>query len=199
MHTNIHYKTSENLRTRMQREVDSRLSFFSPSALKDLYINYRIPIIKWLVKNYSVEVSLATELAQSAFAIFVEKSANGSLPEFKTETNIKSYLFAIAKNKFRERSRQQAKTTTLSDQHLKIVATDTTVIDAEKQEQIQLASKAFKKLGEKCQQLLQLAIVFKQSMQEIAEQLQYENTNTAKTQKYKCLIRLRKLYHQSPA
>ena len=168
-----------------------------PKVLKELYLNYRTPLIRWLIKSYSLEIEEATELAQSAFVIFVEKSANGSLPSFQSETNTKSYLFAIAKNKAREWKRQIRKTTPLNESHSEI--TDSLHLDLEdiKNEKIQIATIAFKRLGEKCQQLLQLAIVFKLSMQEIADQLKYENTNTAKNLKYKCLQRLRKLYTQS--
>ncbi len=179
---------------RMPGEGHPTLQTFSPAALKELYINYRLPLIQWLIKTYTIDVGEATELAQSAFAIFVEKSIGGSLPDFRTDSNIKSYLFAIAKNKARELKRQFRKTTSLTDGHLEIVEEEHSAGAEEKKRRVSLASKAFGQLGTKCQELLRLAIVFKLSMQEIAEQLHYENTNTAKTLKYKCLLRLRKLY-----
>lgn len=168
---------------------------FHSLALKKLYVQYRVSLIQWLVKTYSIEVSQATELAQSAFAIFIEKAAGGHLPDFKTDTNIKSYLFAIAKNKTREYFRQSNKVTTLTDGHLSIAEAGFMVPEEEaKYQDIRMATLAFRQLGEKCQQLLRLAVIFKQSMQEIAQELNYGNTNTAKTAKYKCLKRLRKLY-----
>ncbi|MEM1323574.1 MAG: sigma-70 family RNA polymerase sigma factor [Bacteroidota bacterium] len=178
----------------MSGEKHPSLPAFGPAALKDLYLKHRVPLIQWLIKTYVLDSSEATELAQRAFAIFVEKSASGTLPEFKTDSNVKSYLFAIAKNKARERRRQLRKVSALNEQQLDLVEDIDPSAEEEKKRRIQLASAAFAQLGEKCQQLLRLAIIFKLSMQEIARQLQYDNTNTVKTRKYKCLLRLRQLY-----
>ncbi len=181
----------------MPNEEQLTLQTFSPKALKELYVNYRVPLIKWIVKTYAVNVNEATELAQSAFAIFVEKSVGGTLPKFQRDTNVKSYLFGIAKNKVREWRRQYKKTTSLTETQISRVEVEDAGIEEEQKQKIRLASKAFDQLGTKCKELLKLAIVFKMSMQEIASQLNYENANTAKNLKYKCLLRLRKFYKQS--
>ena len=164
--------------------------------LKTIYLQYREQLVQWLIKYFSLPLEEATELCQEAFAIFLEKMLQENLPEFETNSNLKSYLFAIAKNKAYERSRRSNKhvplTTSLdpsdSGQELEEKLQQETLIDK--------ATAAFKLLGAKCQQLLHMAIVLKSSMQDIAIQLQYENAATAKNMKYKCLIQLRKHYRQ---
>ena len=53
---------------------------------------------------------------------------------------------------------------------------------------------ALKKLGEPCKSILEAYYIQKKSMPEIAESFGYTNADNAKTQKYKCLIRLKKLF-----
>ena len=49
-------------------------------------------------------------------------------------------------------------------------------------------------LGEPCKTLIQDFYIHKKSMDEIAEKFGYTNADNAKTQKYKCLQRLKKYF-----
>ena len=57
-----------------------------------------------------------------------------------------------------------------------------------------LMETAMNKIGEPCKSLLDGYYLQKKSMQEIAEIFGYTNSDNAKTQKYKCLVRLKKLF-----
>lgn len=50
------------------------------------------------------------------------------------------------------------------------------------------------KIGEPCKSLLDAYYIQKKNMQEIAADFGYTNADNAKTQKYKCLLRLKKLF-----
>ena len=50
------------------------------------------------------------------------------------------------------------------------------------------------KIGEPCKSLLDAYYIQKKHMQEIATDFGYTNADNAKTQKYKCLVRLKKLF-----
>ena len=50
------------------------------------------------------------------------------------------------------------------------------------------------KIGEPCKSLLEAFYINKKQMQEIAHEFKYTNADNAKTQKYKCLVRLKKLF-----
>ena len=49
-------------------------------------------------------------------------------------------------------------------------------------------------LGEPCRTILEDFFIRDFSMQQITEKMGYTNTDNAKNQKYKCLIRLKKLF-----
>ena len=52
------------------------------------------------------------------------------------------------------------------------------------------------KLGDPCKRLLLLYYKEGLSMQQIADQLGYKNSDTAKNQKCKCIVRLRNLFKE---
>jgi RNA polymerase sigma factor (sigma-70 family) len=51
-------------------------------------------------------------------------------------------------------------------------------------------------LGEPCKTIIQDFYIHSLSMQDICEKFGYTNTDNAKTQKYKCLQRLKKIFFQ---
>jgi DNA-directed RNA polymerase specialized sigma24 family protein len=53
---------------------------------------------------------------------------------------------------------------------------------------------AMRSLGEPCKSLLEAFYIQKKQMVEIAEEFGYTNADNAKNQKYKCLMRLKKLF-----
>jgi DNA-directed RNA polymerase specialized sigma24 family protein len=53
---------------------------------------------------------------------------------------------------------------------------------------------ALNKIGEPCKSLLEAYYLQKKNMLEIAADFGYTNADNAKTQKYKCLVRLKKLF-----
>jgi len=58
---------------------------------------------------------------------------------------------------------------------------------------------ALDQVGEPCRTLLKDFYHNNKSMQEIATEFGYTNPDNAKTQKYKCLVRLRKLFYNMQA
>jgi hypothetical protein len=57
-----------------------------------------------------------------------------------------------------------------------------------------MMEKAILGLGEPCKSLLEAFYIEKKNMQEIAVGFGYTNAENAKTQKYKCLMRLKKIF-----
>lgn len=162
------------------------------SALEILYLKYRVPLLKFLVKHYTLEIADAIDIAQEAFAIFLQKAVSNELPAFEKESNLKSFLFAIAKNKFRENARVSKKIKLVAEfPYMENQDTEDWLV---KEEKIQRAEAAFAQLDQKCRLLLHHAIVLKTSMREIARLLEYKNAATAKNLKLKCLRKLRRFF-----
>ena len=57
-----------------------------------------------------------------------------------------------------------------------------------------IMEKAIGSLGEPCKSLIEAFYIQKRNMQDIASQFGYTNADNAKNQKYKCLMRLKKLF-----
>ena len=55
---------------------------------------------------------------------------------------------------------------------------------------------ALQQLGEPCKTIMEDFYIKNRSMQDICEKFGYTNADNAKTQKYKCLQRLKKLFFQ---
>ena len=69
-------------------------------------------------------------------------------------------------------------------------------IEDDKVEQAKIIQDCIASLGETCKRILTYYYFEKMSMQEIAEKLEFANTDTAKTKKYKCKKRLDSLVKQ---
>ena len=54
--------------------------------------------------------------------------------------------------------------------------------------------RALGSLGEPCKSLIEAYYIHKKGMADIAEEFGYTNADNAKNQKYKCLMRLKKLF-----
>jgi RNA polymerase sigma factor (sigma-70 family) len=57
-----------------------------------------------------------------------------------------------------------------------------------------MMEKAINSIGEPCKSLLEAFYIQKRGMQEIAATFGYTNADNAKNQKYKCLVRLKKIF-----
>ena len=65
---------------------------------------------------------------------------------------------------------------------------------AQKEAAFDIMDRALNSLGEPCKSLLEAYYLNKKGMQEIAAEFGYTNSDNAKNQKYKCLIRLKKMF-----
>jgi len=64
----------------------------------------------------------------------------------------------------------------------------------EQEENISQMKKALMKLGEPCNTIISDFYLYDASMQDICEKFGYTNPDNAKNQKYKCLVRLKRIF-----
>lgn len=75
------------------------------------------------------------------------------------------------------------------------VSVDDELEEHEKRDaEFEMMNKAISSLGEPCKSLLEAYYLQKQNMQVIAASFGYTNSDNAKNQKYKCLMRLKKIF-----
>lgn len=175
-------------------ELIARIKSGDPKALEKLYADYRTEFIQWGISVNHAEAEDAKDVYQQSVIILYENIVNGRLIEMKS--NMKTYLFAIGKNKFAELNRKKKHTMAITPEN-SVDVTDTEDLSSEKTDQlILLSKKALEKLGAPCKTLLELYYYHKRTMSEIAQSLGYKNEDSAKNQKYKCLNRLKEIFFQ---
>jgi len=162
-------------------------------ALENIYTLYRRGFIEWTTKSYGISTDQALDIYQQTILVFYENIQSGKLSG--VQSSIRTYLFAIGKNKVHELYRYQGRIRN-SDHPLPDYE-ETTVDDPEGNERLLELSKAcLSKLGDPCKRILESYYYHRKSMQEIAAELGYKNEQTAKNQKYKCMLRLREMFKQ---
>ena len=162
-------------------------------TLENIYTMYRKGFIEWTSATFRITSDQALDLYQQAFLSFYENVVKGKLDEVKS--SIKTYLFAIGKYKVHELYRKQSRIRVIN-----IEVPDCEDVPGEDPEcnerLLELSKACLVKLGDPCKRILESYYYHRKSMQEIAGMMGYKNEETAKNQKYKCLLRLREMFRQ---
>ena len=160
--------------------------------------NYHI-INGWLIKNGGSSTD-AADLFQEAMVVLFGKAQDA---EFRLTCSIGTYLFAISKHlwykKLQKRGRDpvflQDNTGDDDDEGGGMVWEDEVNVHEEREAHYDQLNNALEQIGEPCRSILKAYYHHDKNMQEIAADFGYTNPDNAKNQKYKCLTRLRKLFH----
>ncbi len=161
-------------------------------ALKKLYKN-NYPSIAHFVLNNSGTEEEAKDVYQDSVIIFYEKIQN---PSFELNCLVKTFLYSVARRlwlkKLAEKERYVGKVTDFEDF---LDFSDLEMQEADENElRFEQMEKALDQIGEPCRTILKDFYIHRLSMQDIAEKMGYTGTDNAKTQKYKCLQRLKKIF-----
>ncbi len=134
----------------------------------------------------------ARDVFQDAMVVLYEKSKD---PNFQLTSQIKTYLYSVCRRLWLKRLQQSSKFVAPVDGLSEVVPVEEEIGLKEKLDSdFELMDSAMKSLGEPCKSLLEAYYINKKHMTEIAEDFGYTNADNAKTQKYKCLVRLKKLF-----
>ncbi|KAA3612474.1 MAG: sigma-70 family RNA polymerase sigma factor [Calditrichaeota bacterium] len=163
-------------------EVLRRIKANDRTVLGELYISNE-RIISSYIKNHGGGAADIADLLQEAIIVLWQ---NVNAGRFELSAKISTYLFAIAKNKWMAEKRRQKKL----DHNIESLENKTdgnnsldNLID---DEQKLLVREALQKLEPPCKELLLLFYFEERSMNEIAEILNFANSNVAKAKKYQC-------------
>ena len=173
--------------------IISSLANGDSQTIKFIYKSYYSTVEKMVFKmNGSVDD--AYDIFQDTVTIIYEKAKADDL---HLTCKFSTYLVAIAKhlwlNKLTRRKKQSF--SVLHDNMDESVSVESDINQFhEFENNVSKLQECFVQIGEPCNGLLKAFYVDNKSMQEIAVNFGYTNTDNAKTQKYKCLNRLRKLF-----
>jgi len=158
---------------------------------EDVYKTYRNAFIAWSIRSFNCNRAEAIEIYQQVMIILYEHIINGKIQNVNSK--LKTYLYGIAKNKFREKWRAEKALTSMDEVNCDALT------EEEKEDngaQIEAVKIAIQKLGDPCKAILECVYYHKMKSRDIAAALDYKNADTVKNLKYKCLRRLRSIYHE---
>lgn len=151
--------------------------------------NYNL--VQALVINNNGSAEDAKDIFQETMIVLYEKVQS---PAFELNCSIRTFVYSVARRLWLKRLMQQNRFP-VADGHEDVVAVDDEVEEHEKRNtEFNMMEKAMSGLGEPCKSLLEAYYMQKKNMQEIALSFGYTNPENAKNQKYKCLMRLKRLF-----
>jgi RNA polymerase sigma factor (sigma-70 family) len=148
--------------------------------------------IQSLIINNNGSADDAKDIFQEAMIVLYEKARSGS---FELNCQIKTYLYSVARRLWLKRLQQASRYSGDIGHAEAVVPVEDDIEEHTRRDQeFEMMNNAIGSLGEPCKSLLEAFYLQKKNMQEIAADFGYTNAENAKTQKYKCLIRLKKIF-----
>lgn len=162
------------------------------SVLNVLYKLYFGSINHFIITNSGSEDD-AKDIFQEAIIVFYQNIRNQN---FELNCKIKTYLYSVSRLMWLKKIKKaSAIVGDITDFEGFITIDDTEAANMEEREiQFNKMAVALSELGEPCKTLIEDFYIKQLSMSQISEKFGYTNSDNAKTQKYKCLMRLKKLF-----
>ncbi len=165
----------------------------SESAIKRLYVSY-FPMVLQLIINNNGTADDAKDIYQEAIIVLYNKIKKG---DFELNSKLKTFIYSVCRRLWLKRLSQMNRYGgDIHDFQEFLPVEDEVEQHAERDLQFARMQSALQLLGEPCKTIIEDFYINNRSMQEICESFGYTNADNAKTQKYKCLQRLKKLFFQ---
>ncbi len=161
------------------REILDRISKGDERALDYLYKKYYKMMTNLVLKNNGT-IDEAKDVYQEALVAFWQKAASGKLV---LTSKISTFLYSICLNQWRKELDRKSR---LSNEE--VDKEEFQSHDAE--ERYKIVMQCIGELGDTCKRILTYYYFDGLNMSDIAEQMNFANTDTAKTKKYKCKKKL---------
>ncbi|WP_245860661.1 RNA polymerase sigma factor [Thermoflavifilum aggregans] len=168
-----------------------RLLCHDREALQQIYDSC-FPMIRALVKKNNGFEEDAEDIFQETLIILLERAQS---PDFVLTCRLKTYIYAVSRHLWLKRLESAQRQLPLADGLADWIPVADDIAQHEERDQaFRNMEAALNQLGEPCRSLLEQYYIMNKSMAEIAEIFGYTNADNAKTQKYKCLMRLKKIF-----
>ncbi|NND32234.1 MAG: RNA polymerase sigma factor [Saprospiraceae bacterium] len=169
-----------------------QLKYGNPQVLGEMYRQYRTDFIVWMTANYQCSSDVARDIYQDTMITIIGKAQKGELDHLSC--SLKTYLYGVAKNKYKEYLRKNGRHMQVEDIAWESLAKESG--DDRTGPHLELVKRSLETLGDPCRSVLELYYYHGMSMEEIAKQLPYKNSNTVKNMKYKCLNKLKEIFNK---
>lgn len=176
---------------RNEKALLQGLACSDKKAIETIYReNYNM--IQSLVVNNNGSADDARDIFQEAMIVLYEKVRSGS---FELNCLIKTYVYSVSRRLWLKRLQQMNHYSQVSDNLQETIPVEEEIEENERiNYEFQAMDRAISSLGEPCKSLLEAYYLNRKNMQEIAQSFGYTNADNAKNQKYKCLMRLKKIF-----
>jgi RNA polymerase sigma factor (sigma-70 family) len=167
-----------------------------PKTLEKLYNDYRRPFIVWSVQSYHCEEEDAIEIFQKAFTVMYLNVRNGKLVTLTS--SLKTYLFSIGKNLFREKFRDKhAQYVPIDDQNSHLIMgdqVDNSILEGyQNDHQREVVRGLLDQIGDPCRKLLQLIFIECMPSKEVIAAMGYSDDRVVRKRKSLCLKQMREI------
>ena len=181
----------------MEQHYIEALKTDNNTVIQELYYANRITFLVF-IKRYQISEEDGIDIYQEAFISLRKHAISGKLNE--VQCSLKTYLFGIGKNLAYKKIKENAVKTNY-DSKLHLVELDYEEIEVESESELTKEQKAlqyyFKKLGKSCQQMLTLSFFRGLTNEEIASLEGYESESVVRSQKSRCLKKIKELIKNS--
>ena len=149
-------------------------------------------MVQAFVLNNNGSYDDARDIFQEAMIALYEKAQSES---FVLTCQIKTYVYSICRRLWLKKLQQMGRFSNQVDNlDENIPVEEDLEIHQKRNAEFVIMERAMNSLGEPCKSLLEGYYLKKMGMQELASEFGYTNADNAKNQKYKCLMRLKKLF-----
>lgn len=160
-------------------------------AVETIYARH-FPMVQSLIINNNGSSEDARDIFQEAMIVLYERAKS---PDFQLQCQMKTYLYSVCRRLWLKRLAQaQRYMPPVTGMEDTVHVEEDVDQHEQKNMEFQMMEKALLGLGEPCKSLMEAFYIQKKNMSEIASSFGYTNPENAKNQKYKCLVRLRKLF-----
>lgn len=186
--------------TKYQERLDSEypklvsdLQAGNQHRLREVYEAYRKPFLMWAISRFRCPEEEATEVYQDLILAFYENVMNGKVNTLNSK--LQTYLFGIGKFILLKQIEKGKRLTELGEDSLDIaIPTDQLPgYETEQEERSDTMMAAINQLGDNCRDLLIHVYYHRLSGEIIADRLGYKNPDVVKSQKARCMKKLRTL------
>jgi len=162
------------------------------SVLNVLYKLYYGSINHFIITNSGSEDD-AKDIFQEAIIVFYQNIKDQN---FELNCKIKTYLYSVSRLMWLKKIKKASVIVGKITDFEGFIAIDDADADLIEERELQFGkmASALGELGEPCKTLIEDFYIKQLSMGQISEKFGYTNADNAKTQKYKCLMRLKKLF-----
>lgn len=149
-------------------------------------------MVQSFVLNNNGTYDDARDIFQEAMIVLYE---NAKTESFVLTCQIKTYIYSICRRLWLKRLQHLNRYTSQVESLEETVPVEEDLEYQEKRNaDFAIMERALGSLGEPCKSLLEAYYLQKKDMTDIAASFGYTNADNAKNQKYKCLLRLKKLF-----